>query len=95
GIEYFVHDGWQIILTLDGNGTVTNKFLWGAKQDELIAQNSAYTLCDHLGTVRDLIGNGIIAHFEYNAFGQLLTKTGNADTVFKYTGKMTDDVTNL
>jgi YD repeat-containing protein len=44
GSEFFVHDGWQIVLTLDKNGTVTNKFLWGAKQDELIAQNSVYTL---------------------------------------------------
>jgi RHS repeat-associated protein len=93
--EYFVHDGWQIVLTLDKTGSVTNKFLWGAKQDELIAQNSAYALCDHLGTVRDLIGNGIAAHFEYNAFGQLLSKTGNTDCLFKYTGKMTDDVTGL
>ncbi|MDR0705231.1 MAG: hypothetical protein LBF88_09600, partial [Planctomycetaceae bacterium] len=88
GLEYFIHDGWQIVLTLDGNGNVTNKFLWGAKQDELIAQNSDYALCDHLGTVRNLIGNGVTAHFEYNAFGQLLSKTGNADCVFKYTGKM-------
>jgi RHS repeat-associated protein len=95
GSEYFIHDGWQIVLTLDGNGNVTNKFLWGAKQDELIAQNSAYVLCDHLGTVRDLIGNGIAAHFEYNAFGQLLSKTGNTDSLFKYTVKMTDEVTGL
>jgi RHS repeat-associated protein len=95
GSEFFVHDGWQIVLALDNNGSVTNKFLWGAKQDELIAQNSAYTLCDHLGTVRDLIGNGATAHFEYNAFGQLLLKTGNADSLFKYTGKMTDEITGL
>jgi RHS repeat-associated protein len=52
-------------------------------------------LCDHLGTVRDLIGNGIAAHFEYNAFGQLLSKTGNADSLFKYTGKITDSATEL
>jgi RHS repeat-associated protein len=95
GSEFFVHDNWHIVLTLDKNGSVTNKFLWGAKQDELIAQNSAYALCDHLGTVRDLIGNGIAAHFEYNTFGQLLSKIGNTDCVFKYTGKMTNDVTNL
>ncbi|MDR2440942.1 MAG: RHS repeat-associated core domain-containing protein [Planctomycetaceae bacterium] len=34
-------------------------------------------------------------NFEYNAFGQLLSKTGNTDCVFKYTGKMTDEVTGL
>jgi RHS repeat-associated protein len=95
GSEYFVHDGWQIVLMLDNNSSVTNKFLWSVKQDELIAQNSAYALCDHLGTIRDLIGNGIAAHFEYNAFGQLLSKIGNTDSVFKYTGKMTDEVTSL
>jgi RHS repeat-associated protein len=95
GSEFFVHDNWHIVLTLDKNSSVTNKFLWGAKQNELIAQNSAYTLCDHLGTVRDLISNGIAAHFEYNAFGQLLSKIGNTDCVFKYTGKMTDEVTSL
>ncbi|MDR2438883.1 MAG: hypothetical protein LBE12_05895, partial [Planctomycetaceae bacterium] len=93
--EYFVHDGWQIVLTLNQHGKTNNYFLWGANQDELIAQNEYYSLCDHLGTVRDLIGNGIAAHFEYNAFGQLPTKTGNTDCRFKYTGKMTDDITNL
>jgi RHS repeat-associated protein len=95
GSEYFIHDGWQIILTLNQTGSVTNKFLWGAKQDELVAQNSVYALCDHLGTVRDLIGNGISDHFEYNVFGQLLSKIGNTDSLFKYTGKMTDTITGL
>ncbi|MDR2440193.1 MAG: RHS repeat-associated core domain-containing protein [Planctomycetaceae bacterium] len=95
GTEYFIHDGWQVVLTLNQHGKANNYFLWGVNQDELIAQNEYYSLCDHLGTVRHLVGKGVVAHFEYNAFGQLLSKTGNTDCVFKYTGKMTDDVTGL
>ena len=96
GEEFFVHDGWQIAMVLDKSGAVTEKNLWGANQDELIATNDSFMLCDHLGTIRDIVdteGN-VCNHLEYNAFGKLLKYDGIAPR-FRYTGKPFDDTTGL
>jgi len=95
--EFVVHDGWQIALTLDAKGNVKNRNLWGANQDELIATNGQFTLCDHLGSVRDIVdaGGNVLNHIEYNAFGKVTKQTGKSDCVFGYTGKMFDDATGL
>jgi RHS repeat-associated protein len=95
--EFVVHDGWQIVLTLDTKGTVKNRNLWGANQDELIATNGQFTLCDHLGSVRDVVDSKgkVVEHVEYNAFGKVTKQTGKSDCVFGYTGKLCDDETGL
>jgi len=94
--EYVVHDGWQIVLTLDSKGRVINRNLWGAKQDELIAIDDQFTLCDHLGSVRDVIDadGKMLNHIEYNAFGKVVKLTG-AKLLSGYTGKMFDKATSL
>ena len=95
--EFVIHDGWQIVLTLDPKGNVKNRNLWGAKQDELIAANDQFTLCDHLGSVRDIVdaGGKVLDHIEYNAFGKVVKQTRKSDCIFGYTGKMFDIVTEL
>ncbi len=37
GDEIIIHDGWQIVMRLK-NGAVENRYLWGAKQDELLCK---------------------------------------------------------
>jgi RHS repeat-associated protein len=95
--EFFVHDEWQIVLTLDSKGKVKNRNLWGANQDELLTTNDQLTLCDHLGSVRDIIDvkGKVTGHREYNAFGKVTRTTGKADCMFGYTGKMFDNQTQL
>ena len=95
--KFFVHDGWQIVLTLDAKGNVKNRNLWGAGQDELIATNDQFTLCDLLGSVRDIVNadGKVLGHREYNAFGKVTRSTGKAESPFGYTGKMFDDATGL
>jgi len=95
--EFVIHDGWQIVLTLDTKGNVKNRNLWGANQDELIATNSQFTLCDHLGSERDVVdaGGKVLNHTQYNALGRITKQTGKSDCVFGYTGKMFDDATGL
>jgi len=95
--EFFVHDGWQIVLTLDSEGKVKDRNFWGVGQDELIATNDQFTLCDHLGSVRDVVDSSgrVLNHIEYNAFGKVTKQTGKSDCVFGYTGKMFDDATGL
>jgi len=92
-----LHDGWQIVLTLDAKGKVKDRYLWGANQDELIATNDQFTLCDHLGSVRDIVdaGGKVLNHIEYSAFGKVTKRTGKSSSVFGYTGKMFDDATGL
>jgi len=93
--ELFLHDGWQIACSLR-NGRIEHRYLWGAMQDELLAMDDAWTLRDHLNTVRDVINmNGkVVSHLEYNAFGKLVSSTGEK-LPFRYTAKMFDDATGL
>jgi RHS repeat-associated protein len=84
------------MLTLDAKSNIQNRYLWGVRQDELLCENDNFVLCDHLGTVREMIdrnGNNILK-LKYNAFGKLISGNRNLPR-FCYTGKMTDDITNL
>jgi RHS repeat-associated protein len=95
--EFWVHDGYQIVLTLNNKGSVKTRNLWGANVDELIATNNQFTLCDHLGSIRDVIDakGKVIGHREYNAFGKVTRSTGKVEYLFGYTGKMFDNKTQL
>ncbi len=99
----FVHDGWQVVMLLK-DGAVKDRYLWGAKQDELLTCNDEWMLGDHLNTVRDSISRdgSVVKHLEYNAFGELLSPESSADAshapqdyAFLYTGKMFDSATGL
>ena len=84
---YFVYQGNQIILQVDGEGAVTNRYLWGPAVDQILADEQVaadgtsevlWTLTDHLNTVRDLAvfdaetGVTTIAnHIVYDAFGRV------------------------
>ncbi|MCL2028764.1 MAG: hypothetical protein FWG79_09820, partial [Bacteroidales bacterium] len=96
--EFFIHDGWQIAFTCDRTGKVTNTYLWGAKQDELLCEGNNWTLCDYLGTIRKVIDSDgvLLNNFEYSAFGDLAKVADEGKrTRFRYTGKLFDDVSQL
>jgi RHS repeat-associated protein len=96
--QYFVHDGWQIILQFENKEIKpTHRYLWGVKQDELISDNNNWTLNDHLNTIRDIVKSDgdIESHLEYNAFGKLISETKNDSFLFGYTGKLFDKTSNL
>jgi uncharacterized protein RhaS with RHS repeats len=75
--EFWVHDGWQIVASLKNN-KITHRYLWGNNQDELIATDGQFTLCDHLNSVRDIIDvrGKVTGRREYNAFGKVTRQTG-------------------
>ncbi len=93
--ETFVHDGWQVVMALQ-NGEVKDRYLWGAKQDELLCKNDEWMLGDHLNTVRDIVKSdgSVVKHLEYNAFGELQGEH-EEELAFRYTGKMFDKATGL
>jgi RHS repeat-associated protein len=86
--------GDQLMLKLDANGVVTNRYLHGAAVDEILAEqniaagNSAsspwnWTATDHQGSVRDLVRdvNGtptVVNHIRYDAFGNTVSETDAA-----------------
>jgi RHS repeat-associated protein len=78
------------------NGKIEHRYLWGAMQDELLAMDDDWTLRDHLNTVRKVMNakGKVISNLEYNAFGRLISTTGEKP-LFRYTGKMFDDATGL
>ena len=93
--DIFIHDGWQVVMSLK-NDVVAQRYLWGAKQDELLCKNNEWALGDHLNTVRDVVkSDGSVAkHLEYNAFGELLSEPTD-ELSFAYTGKLFDNETRL
>ena len=82
---HFVYQGNQIILQIDGEGEVTNRYLWGPAVDQILADEQVqpdgssevlWTLTDHLNTVRDLADydpvtdvTTVVNHIVYDAFG--------------------------
>jgi RHS repeat-associated protein len=67
-VENFVYDGSQIILRLDSDGDVLNRYLWGPGYDLLLADeayvdntgspdtsNTRWMLGDHQNTIRDIV----------------------------------------
>ena len=93
--EFFVHDGWQIVCSLK-NDKVVDRYLWGARQDELLCENDNFALADHLGTVRKVIDEEgkIVSKLDYDAFGRLLSVDG-ARPRFRYTAKFIDEATTM
>ena len=76
---------------------VSHHYLWTPnQQDKLLTDTTStevlWSLTDHLGTVRDIIGSEN-AHLIYNAFGNLTS--GTNPILFGYTGKAFDTDTNL
>ena len=112
--DIYVHEGYQIALQFSAASanltatSLTKRYLWGANQDELLADETAssdvlWAATDHLGSVRDLLRlsgstTSVANHLTYNAFGLLVSKssaTAADNTMFAYTGKWTDAVSNL
>ncbi len=69
--EIFLHDGWQVVLSLK-NGKVADRYFWGSRQDELLCENDGFVLCDHLGGVRKVVGRDgkAVSSLKYSAFGE-------------------------
>ena len=102
-VERFVNDGDHIALTFDGDGNQTERFLHGARIDEVIAQENAdgevlWALTDNLGSVRVLLDNdgNVINEIIYDAFGNVTVKSDpDVNFRFGYTGRELDEETGL
>ena len=92
----FIPENYQTTVQID-NDTITHYYLWTPnQQDKLLADvtanNVLWSLTDHLGTIRDIIGNST-THLIYDAFGNLIS--GTNPIIFGFTGKAFDTSTSL
>jgi RHS repeat-associated protein len=77
-VSYFVYDGLNPILVLDGAGNVAIRRLYGRGLDSALADEVAgstrWFLGDQQGSVREVVGNDgqRVAHHVYDSFGRLL-----------------------
>lgn len=100
-VERYVYDGQNIILSFDGSGTQTHRYLHGVGVDQILADENSqgqtlWTLADTQGTVRDLVDeNGVVLnHTTYDSFGKITNQTNAAvSTIFGYTGREYDTET--
>jgi RHS repeat-associated protein len=92
------YDGDNPYADFDGNGHLTNRYLYGNMVDELFARYNGTTISwyiqDRLGSVREVLqANGtVLDDIIYDSFGNILTETlsRTADR-FKFTGREWDD----
>ncbi|MDO4584596.1 MAG: RHS repeat-associated core domain-containing protein [Planctomycetia bacterium] len=101
----FIPENYQTAMQLDDTNLsdntgpiVTHHYLWTPQhQDKLLADTTTsgilWSLTDHLGTVRDIVGTTETTHLIYDAFGNLTS--GTNPILFGYTGKAFDADTQL
>ena len=103
--QQFDEAGNRTVLALDPTGAVTNRYLWGAAVDEILADEQVggellWTLADNLGTVRELVNNTstVRNHIVYDTYGNVLSETaGGARSAIKFTGRVPGkrDITDM
>jgi RHS repeat-associated protein len=115
----FVHDNGQIVLDFQktgigdaASGDLSHRYLWGHHVDQILADETvdtgsatdmAWTLTDHLNTVRDLVAydpatdtTTVIKHITYGAFGNVTNDSApGIDSLFLFTARPYDADTHL
>jgi RHS repeat-associated protein len=102
-IEWYVYDGQNIVLSFDGSGTQTHRYLHGIGVDQVLADENAqgqtlWTLADHQGSIRDVLDNtsALQNHIVYDSFGKITSQTNASVTsIYAYTGREYDSETGL
>jgi RHS repeat-associated protein len=93
--------GPNVTLQFDGSNNLTHRYLWGEALDQLLAdENSsnaiAWSLADHLGTVRDVVNNSgtVQNHLKWDSFGAVTSESAPAvDFLMGFAGTLRDEET--
>ncbi len=100
--ERYVYDGPHQVLALNGQGTVTHRYLHGPAIDQVLADEQAtdvyWALTDHLGSVRDLVDStgSVVNHLTYDSFGRVTSESNpGLSHLFAFTGRERDKETGL
>jgi RHS repeat-associated protein len=88
----------QVVVETDGSGHVVASYTYGL---DIISQRrggvDSFYLSDALGSTRALTNNqGVVTDsYSYDAFGQLLSRSGTTVNSFLYTGEQKEDASGL
>ena len=104
-IRHIYDDNWQCIADVDENGSVVCSYVWGEGIDNLLAVkvggNAYYPLTDIQGTVWGYAdsANNIVARFDYDAWGNILSATSTVPTLatnrYRFQGREWSAATGL
>ena len=106
GTTRHVYDNnWQVIADIDEQGNVISSYTWGAGIDNLLAAHvngvAYYPLTDVQGTVWGYVDsqNTIVARFEYDAWGNILSATSSVPALatnrYRFQGREWSAATGL
>ncbi|MEX2140344.1 MAG: RHS repeat-associated core domain-containing protein [Pirellulales bacterium] len=99
GGRVYFYDGEDVVLSTNTNAST--RYLHGPAVDEVLSRDveaSAtdvdWVYADHLGSVRDVVGNNSVQHhMDYTAFGQ--RRPGSSSWYYGFTGREYDHNTDL
>ena len=102
-VSRFAYDGDNVVLSLDGAGAISHRYLHGPLVDQVLADEHAggevfWSLTDHEGSIRDLIDSAaqVRDHIRYDSFGRIASESNpSAGTAYGYTGREQDTETGL
>ncbi|QDT64909.1 RHS repeat-associated core domain-containing protein [Calycomorphotria hydatis] len=99
---YFVSDGTHVVATLDNNQNITEQYVFGESVDNVLAAidsnaNAKFFLGDRLGSVRQVLDEAAehLCSIDYDAFGNILSQSGDYKSPFSYTGREWDTEAGL
>lgn len=99
---FFIYDGEDVALEVDGTGRAVAFFLHGPGIDQPLAMErdgETYVYVqDGIGTVRALVrlsDKQVVKTYQYSAFGRVLSETGTLPNPYGFQGRERDDVTGL
>ena len=101
GQTYFVTDGVNLVAELDKDLKPQASFLYGSGIDRPLMMDrdggSYYFHPDWVGTIRRLTDErgAVAASYEYDAFGQVVSKQGTQRSPFRFTARELDEATGL
>jgi len=104
-VTYFLYDFTKrlpdMIAEYNGSGSLVVNYTHGPRVDEVISirrdGNSYFYLKDGLGSITSLNDsmNTTVNTYEYDAFGNVINKTGSVNNPYGYTGRMPDNESGL
>ena len=102
GTVYYVNDACadltQVIAETDANGTLKKEYTRGLSVISATngAAETSYFVNDGQGNIRAIVSGGVVADtYRYDAYGNLIEKTGDSDNDLLYNGEQYSEATGL
>ncbi|MCB9298298.1 MAG: RHS repeat protein [Lewinellaceae bacterium] len=98
---YYLLDGENVLLELDAQGNTIARYTSSLSLDSWVSMQRGgqayYYHTDGLGSITALTGASgeVVAAYEYDAYGNILTQAGAVENPYTYTGREWDAATGL